>query len=273
MGFKSPAAHAGVMANGDLAAPKAVACGFESRLPYSVPGRLTGRTRRSERWNRGSNPCRGACRRARLRPRFRTAGGPGRHRAAAPSARSPNGRGARPRAWMLPVRIRPGAPRRHARPRPCPCTARDPGRHRMTAGDGSWGNGIPPGFGPGDPGPIPGEPAQAFVAVAARARPWYGRGRGFESHRRLHADVAQQAERHHATVEVPGSRPGIRSYVQVAQLAGGTAPRPPDVWVRVPPWTRKAARAVMGPVANRRQAKADTGSIPVPSAMERQADR
>ena len=50
------------------------------------------------------------CRRARLRPRVRTTGGPGRHRVAAlMCSYSNHGREASPRCWMLRVRIPPSA--------------------------------------------------------------------------------------------------------------------------------------------------------------------
>ena len=40
----------------DLASSNLAACAFESRLPYSMPFRLTGRTAASGAANRGSNP-------------------------------------------------------------------------------------------------------------------------------------------------------------------------------------------------------------------------
>ncbi len=62
-------------------------------------------------------------------------------------------------------------------------------------------------------GSIPARSAarHAFVAPAVRARPWYGRGRRFESVRRLRVDVAQPAECHLAKVEAAGSIPVVRS--------------------------------------------------------------
>jgi hypothetical protein len=65
----------------------------------------------------------------------------------------------------------------------------------------------------------------AFVALAARAPPWYGGGPGSESRRRLHADVAQWSERDLAKVEAPGSRLGIRSHAVVAQQVERLLPK------------------------------------------------
>lgn len=107
-------------------------CGFESRLPYPAihpdrsdryrcrmvqPEALPTLDRAMEvrllLWQRASSEVgEAAGRRARLRPRVRTVGGPGRHRAAAPHphcARTPTGRGTTLRAWVVRVRISPSA--------------------------------------------------------------------------------------------------------------------------------------------------------------------
>jgi hypothetical protein len=72
-------------------------------------------------------------RRARLRPRPRKAGDPGRHRVAAPCACSPTGRGARSRAWRLRVRIPPSTPRPWVQRPGGPCRSGSRGWHSAGA--------------------------------------------------------------------------------------------------------------------------------------------
>jgi hypothetical protein len=74
-----------------------------------------------------------------LRPRFRKAGGPVRHRVAAPCACSPTGRGARSRTWRLRVRIPPGTPGPRVQRPDVPCKDGSRGWHSAGA---PLGNGV-----------------------------------------------------------------------------------------------------------------------------------
>jgi hypothetical protein len=107
--------HGGVAQLADAAASSTAQCGFESRLPYAVlfgavPIRSTGRTARSGRVNRGSNP-----RWAAMPPRTAAAppsygGWPGSAPGGGSMCSYSNlGREASPRCWMLRVRIPPSA--------------------------------------------------------------------------------------------------------------------------------------------------------------------
>ncbi len=85
--------------------------------PVRNAGSANGRPRAPEARRVGSNPAPAAqCRRARLRPRLRTAGDPGRHREAAPGPRSPKVGGTRSRTWTVCVRLAPRTRRLRSSP-------------------------------------------------------------------------------------------------------------------------------------------------------------
>ena len=126
---------------------------------------------------------------------------------------------------------------------PAPCKGGSPARHR--------GGALIPGCSDGrsdvtlDHGKtlvrlhLP-ERRPCLRSSSGRASPWYGEGRQFESGRRLHVDVAQQAARHLAKVKVAGSIPVIHS----KRWWRNWQPRTPqkrvssDVRVRPPPGAR-----------------------------------
>jgi hypothetical protein len=200
--------------------------------PVPMPVRLTGRTPRSGRGGRGSNPRRAACRRARLRPRSRTAGGPGRHRVAALGARTPTGREAGSRAQMLRVRPPPSA-RPPGRSPAAPCKRSPP---RSALGEGSrWPLGEladPLGFLTREPpGSRPGLPAVPFAPV--RTRPWYGWAARSDTGEGLHADVAQGRAR-----PCHGRGPGFETRHPLSwrsrPIGRASALRPRAIWVRIP---------------------------------------
>ena len=91
-GFESLAAHAGVAQRERPRAQTSRMCGSDSRRPYSMPGRLMAGQRPLKPRIEVRVLARQLGRRARLRPRSRKAGDPGRHRVAAPCARTPTGR-------------------------------------------------------------------------------------------------------------------------------------------------------------------------------------
>ena len=123
----------GVAQLADAAASSTARCGFESRLPYSM---IFDKRQRCPFVQPAGQRALDAlivvrihggqrCRRARLRLRFRTADGPGRHRVAAHMCSYSNhGREASPRCWRLRVRLPPSARRRGTQP---------------TGPDGRWG--------------------------------------------------------------------------------------------------------------------------------------
>ena len=133
-GFKSLVAHhAGVKGTG---IPRELRPrGLRVRLAPSalIPGGLLASHQGPEPWPRWFDPSPGLCRRARLRPRPRKAGDPGRHRVAAPCACSPTGRGARSRAWRLRVQIPPGTPGPWVQGPDGPCKSASRGWHSAGA--------------------------------------------------------------------------------------------------------------------------------------------
>jgi hypothetical protein len=134
------AAHAGVMANGRPRALKMRGLRVRVSPPAPVPGGLMASHQGSEPWSRWFDPSPGSFAsvaqwRSSVFVRRRTQD---RYLPEALGARTPTGREARSRAWMLRVQIPPSAPRRRARLRPGPCKAGDPGRHRMAALFPGW---------------------------------------------------------------------------------------------------------------------------------------
>ena len=157
-------------------------------------------------------------RRARLRPRPRQAGGPGRHRVAAPGARTPPartpaGREAGPRCRMLRVRLPPSA---------LPGWVWLPelaGLHRRAAtppGRAGW---VPPGITRGQPLALR---AGALCSSVGNGRPVRHRGRALY----VYSSCGCSSGEEHgvAIAEVPGSSPGIRSQGALGQLAEPARP-------------------------------------------------
>jgi hypothetical protein len=147
-----------------------------------------------------------------LRPRFRKAGGPVRHRVAAPCACSPIGRGARSRAWRLRVRIPPSTPRPWVQRPGVPCKNGSRGWHSAGA---PLGNGVTGSLLAFEATRCASEsrfPSSCLFSANGQHAASVRRQSEFDSPDRLHAVVAQQ-------VRAPARQVGGRRFEAGQPLA------------------------------------------------------
>jgi hypothetical protein len=180
------------------------------------------------------------CRRARLRPSPRKAGGPARHRVAAPGPRSPMAGGTSMRRWAVCVRIAPGTrtPPWRSWQRSRPVSGRSPGRNRPEALMAARGIGRPAGPWPrnlqvrglgGQQHALRAGAHLSSVGTDRPARHW-GRAPGGCS------SVGRARRRHRRGRRFEAGHP---LQADLAQLVRGAALRPRRIRVRIPGSVRR----------------------------------